>query len=386
MRFEPDTDESQLQDSLRRLLDDRAPFTRRRDAVRGAPGWDCALWPALAELGIAALALPETHGGFALRPIAWLPVLRELGRALALQPFLPAVVLAGTAIVRAGSEAQRQALLPGIANGTRVIAFAHDEVAARHAPLWIETRARRDGDGWLLDGAKCNVLFGGDAGQIVVSSRTAGEPGDEDGVMLFLVDTAQAAIRREPTRLIDDTPAADIELRSACATALGTAAGALPALRAALDAGLAASCAETLGLAERAHELTVEYVGTRQQFGRPIGANQAVRHRVAEMRVALETLRSAAMLALLALEQDDAQERARELARARMLASRHGGFICEQAIQLHGGIGMTVEYPVGHCLRRHTVLDLLAGDAATHAARLGASLAALDDSAAAIAA
>lgn len=369
MLFELDSEQEQLRDSLARLLQAKAPFEQRRKAVATQQGWDRSLWPALGELGVTALALPEAHGGFGQRPVALLPVLEALGRSLALQPFLASAVLAATAISRAGSDAQQQALLPHIADASRIVAFAHDEPAARHQALWIETRAKVVEGRWRLDGRKHNVLFAGDASTIVVSARD-----EHDRVMLFLLDPAQQGVQLTQTRLIDDSPAADVVMDAARAEPLP--GDGLPGLQAAQDAGIAAACAESLGVAERAFGLTVEYVQTRNQFGRAIGSNQAVRHRVAEMRVALDMLRSAAMAGLLALEIGDEQQRARELSRARMLASRHGTFIAQQAIQLHGGIGMTVEYPAGHCLRRMTVLDALFGDGASHAARLGAALAA----------
>jgi pimeloyl-CoA dehydrogenase len=376
MHFELDTDEQQLRESLCRLLAAKAAFEHRREAVRSAAGWDRALWPALAELGVTSLTLPDAVNGFGLRPIAWLPVLQALGHALALQPFLPSAVLAATAIANGGTPGQQQELLHAIVQGSRVIGFAHDEPAARHSALWVDARA---GAG-VLNGAKHNVLYGADADTFIVSARTHGAPDEEQGLGLFVVDAAQPGVQRTALRLIDDTPAASIEFRGARAEPLGAAGSGWRVLRAALGAGSAAACAEALGVGELAYELTVDYVRTRQQFGRAIGANQAVRHRVAEMRVALEMLRSAAMAGLLALESEDAAGRARELSRARMLVHRHGGFITNEAIQLHGGIGMTLEYAVGHCLRRHTVLDQLFGDGPAHAARVGAAIAQVEPS------
>jgi pimeloyl-CoA dehydrogenase len=379
MHFDLDSEQRQLQDSLRRLLQDKAPFARRRDVTAGDLGFDAALWESLAELGIAAIALPEAHGGLAQPPVAQLPVLQELGRSLALTPFLPSVVLAATAVARCGSPAQQEALLPGIAAGTRLLAFAHEEPAGRHAAVWVEATARRSGHEWLFDGHKHNVLYGASAECLVVSARVAGAPDDPRGLALFLVRTDQPAVRCTPLRWIDDTPVAEFDFSGAAAQPLGDpddGQAGWRTLQAVQEAGMAAACAEALGVAERAFELTVEYVQARQQFGKPLAANQALRHRVAEMRVALDMLRSAALAGVLALEIQDAQQRARELSRAKMLMSRHGIFLAQQAIQLHGGIGMTIEYPVGHCLRRLTVLDQLFGDGAAHAARLGAALAA----------
>jgi alkylation response protein AidB-like acyl-CoA dehydrogenase len=311
-----------------------------------------------------------------------LPVLRELGWALSVEPYLATAVLAATAIARGGSAGQCEELLPAIAEGRAVCAWAHDEAGARHAPLWVETSATREGDSWRLHGHKLNVLHGASAQWLVASARIAGAADDATGVRLFLVPGDAAGLTRAPLRLIDDTPAAEIAFDGAIAQALGDAQDgkrAMGALQATQEAGLAAACAEAVGVVERAYALTVEYIQTRQQFGRAIGTNQSLRHRVAEMRVALEMVRSAAMAALLALDIEDRDARERELSRAKMLVSRHGTFIVQQGVQLHGGIGMTVEYAVGHCLRRLTVLDQLFGDGASHAARLGQRFVATDD-------
>ena len=371
MHFELDADQQQLQDSLRRLLDTQASFEKRRQVAAGAAGWNPAVWRAMAELGVTAMALPEEQGGFGQRPIALLPVLQELGRALSLEPFLATAVLGAAALSR-GAVERHGDLFEAIASGSQVIAFAHDEPAARHLPLWIETTARRSGDGWVLEGVKQNVLHGAAADSVIVSARTHGAPDSPGGVGLYLLRRLGrgAAASQHPTRLVDDTPAATLHFTAAPAELLAEGRDVLQAV---LDAGIAAVCAEALGVAERAYAMTVEYVQTRQQFGRVIGSNQALRHRVAEMRVALDMVRSAAMAGLLALEMDDADQRSRELSRAKMLVSRHGTFVAQQAIQLHGGIGMTIEYAVGHCLRRMTVLDQLFGDGAEHARRLGAS-------------
>jgi pimeloyl-CoA dehydrogenase len=291
MQFELDADQQQLQDSLRRLLDTEGSFERRRQVAASEAGWNPALWRALGELGVTAITLPEAHGGFGQAPIALLPVLQELGRALVLEPFLASAVLGATAVARAGTQAQQQAVLPGLASAAQVLAFAHDEAAGRHQPLWVETRARRAGDGWVLQGAKHNVLHGAVADLLVVSARTQGEADDREGLALFLVRGEQAGVQRTALRLIDDTPAAEIRLDGATAQLLGEAGQGWAAIEAAQQAGLAATCAEALGVAERAYALTVDYVQTRQQFGRAIGANQALRHRVAEMRVALDMVR-----------------------------------------------------------------------------------------------
>lgn len=375
MNFELDTDQQQLQASLRRLLDSEASFERRRAASATPAGFNAAVWRSMAELGVVAMAMPEAYGGYGLPPVALLPVLQELGRALSLEPYLATAVLGATAVATAGSAAQKDLLLNEAASATRLLAFAHEERAARHARLWVECSAREVDGGWVLHGAKHNVLHGAAADTLVVSARVSGRPDAAEGVALFLVRPGDAGVTCEPVRLVDDTPAAEFHFNGAKAELLGDVAAGAAAILATVQAGMAATCAEALGVAERAYAMTVEYVQTRQQFGRAIGSNQSLRHRVAEMCVALEGVRSAAMIGLLALDMEDAAERALELSRAKMLVSRHATFIAREAIQLHGGMGMTLELAVGHCLRRITVLDQLFGDGPTHAARLGAELA-----------
>jgi pimeloyl-CoA dehydrogenase len=227
----------------------------------------------------------------------------------------------------------------------------------------------------LLDGAKCNVLHAPSAHRFVVSARTAGEPGDAHGVALFHVDARAAGVACRAHRLVDDTPAGELRFNAARAQPLGDphdGAAALRALEGTLAMGTAAVCADAVGAMETAYALAVDYLGTRRQFGRAIGENQALRHRAAEMLVALEMSRSMAMVAAVAADDLDAPGARADLARAKLVIGRHARALCHAAVQLHGGIGMTEEYAVGHCLRRVTLIDQLFGDVEAQAMRLAA--------------
>ncbi len=377
MNFELNEDQAALAESLQRVLADRCAFEQRRALVASGAAHDDKTWAALAELGVTALPLPEAHGGFGGGARDLLPVMQALGRSLSMEPFLASTVLAGTALRLGADEATQARLLPRMASGELVLAWAHDEPAARHAPLWAETRAERRNGRWVLDGIKSNVLAAGLAQHIVVSARVSGAPADADGCALFLVDPKDAGVALREFRLVDDTAAGELILREAKAEPLADpldAAQARHAIEGTVAAGIAAVCADMTGAAQAAHELAMDYLRTRKQFGRLIGENQALRHRAAEMLVCLEMARSMAMAAAVAADIPDGDGASLDLHRAKLSVARNARQVAHGAIQLHGGIGMTEEYAVGHCLRRIHVLDQLFGDADAHAARLAAAL------------
>lgn len=378
MNFELDDEQRALQDSLARLMAERYGFEQRRAHAASEGGHDPLTWQHLAELGVTALAVPSAHGGFDGGARALLPVMRALGGALCLEPLLPQV-LAATALRLGADEALCAEQLPGLADGTTRMAWAHDETAGRHAPCWIETRATHRGGGWVLDGAKAHVLGADLARHVVVSARTGGAPDDSAGRALFLVDADAPGLQWRRYRLVDDTPAAELRLAGVPARPLvdpadGDAGG--RAIDGVVAMGTALACADMLGAAETANRLAVDYLHTRKQFSRTIGENQALRHRVAEMRVDLEMARSMAMAAAVAVDLPDGDDAGLDLHRAKLCIGRHAREVAHGAIQLHGGIGMTEEYAVGHCLRRIHVMDQLFGDSGAHAARLASMLAA----------
>ena len=374
MNFDLSEEQQLLSESLSRLLGDRYSFEQRRAIAASAEGWSPDIWRQLAELGVLALGIPPSLGGLGGSAVDRLPVLQALGRVLALEPYMASCVLGTTAVLTAGSPAQKDALLPALASGELRLAWAHDEDGERHNPAWVQARATcRDG-GWRIDGHKPLVLGANAAGRLVVSARVAGEGADAQGLALFLVDPKADGVVLRHYRLVDDMPAAELVLQGAPAQALGDPAddglqGAV--IRAVLDAGAAAACASMVGAMESAFDLTSSYVNTRKQFGRLIGEYQALRHRVAEMKVSLEVARSMAMAAAVAADDGAGSPgSATELPRAKLVIGRQARQLAQAAIQSHGGIGMTEEYAVGHCLRRIHVLDQLFGDVDAQAARL----------------
>jgi len=372
MNFEIGEEQGQLRDSVARLLADSYGFEQRRRIAAGESGWSPAVWRQLGELGVTGLRVAEQDGGFGGSMGDLMPVLQEFGRALLVEPFLASAVLGATAVALAGDAPTRQDMLPRVASGELVLAWAHDEPAARHARLWVECAARRDGGQWRIDGVKFNVLHAPAAQQLIVSARVSGAPADRGGLALFRVDAKAAGLHVRAHRLIDDTPAGELRFDGVVAEPLGDPSDARrgwAAIDGTLKAGTAAVCADAVGAMEGAYALTVGYLNTRKQFGRLLGENQALRHRVAEMMVSLESCKSMAMLAAAAID-DPGSVEAADLLRAKLVIGRHGRSLCHSAIQLHGGIGMTEEYAVGHYLRRIMVIDQLFGDSASQALRL----------------
>lgn len=372
MEFELNEEQSALADSLARVLGDHYSFEKRRALVASGKPHDEAAWAALVQLGATALLVPEAHDGFGGGARDLLPVMQALGKSLCMEPFLASAVLSTTAL-RAGATEDLQAkLLPALAAG-EIAAFAHDEPAGRHAAMWVETTAERKNGGWMLTGTKTNVLSAGQARHFIVSARVSGTAGDADGCALFLVDAKAPGLSLRRFTLVDDTAAGELQLQGAAAEPLADpydTARARNAIAATVNTGIAAACADMVGASQAAFDLAMDYLRTRKQFGRFIGENQALRHRAAEMLVALEMTRSMAMAAAVAADEPDAEDSAADLHRAKLSVARNARIVAHGGIQLHGGIGMTEEYAVGHSLRRIHVLDQLFGDADSHATRL----------------
>jgi len=371
MDFELSEEQRLLKESVERLLKDRYEFETRKRYMAEADGWSRELWKQYAELGLLGLPFDEKHGGFGGGPIEAMIVTEAFGRALALEPFFATVVLGGGFIRFGGSEAQKQALLPKIAEGGLLLAFAHTERQSRFDLFDVATTATRDGSGYVLDGAKSVVLHGDVADQLIVSARISGERRDKNGIALFLVSAKAPGVSRRGYPTVDGLRAAEVTLagvRVDSSARIGE--DGFPLIERVIDAAIAALCAEAVGAMGAMHELTVEYLKTRKQFGVPIGTFQVLQHRAVDMFVALEQARSMAYFATMMAEEQNAAERRKAIAAAKVQVGRSIRFVGQQAIQLHGGIGMTMEYKVGHYFKRATMIDTLYGDADHHLAEL----------------
>jgi pimeloyl-CoA dehydrogenase small subunit len=368
------TDEQRLlKESVERLLMDRFGFEARQRFMAEPAGWSRALWQSYAELGLLGLPFEEKHGGVGGGPVETMIVMEAFGRALALEPFLATVVLGGGLLRRGADEAMRSALIPKIARGVLLLAFAHAERQSRYDLADVATTARRDGGGYVLDGAKTLVIHGDCADKLIVSARLAGARRDRDGLGLFVIDADAAGVSRRGYRTVDGLRAAEVVLSGARVGAseiLGEPGKAFPLIAQVADEAIAALAAEAVGAMAATHEMTVDYLKTRKQFGVPIGSFQVLQHRAAEMLIALEQARSMALFAAMMVEEPDPTERRRAIAAAKVQIGRSGRFVGQQAIQLHGGMGMTMEYKVGHYFKRVTAIDALFGDADHHLAEL----------------
>jgi pimeloyl-CoA dehydrogenase small subunit len=373
MDFEFTDEQRLLRDSVDRLLADHYGFAQRRGYLAEPEGWSSALWSRYAEQGLLGLPFAEEHGGFGGGAIDVMLVMEAFGRVLALEPYLATVVLGGTALRLAGNAAQQSAILPQVAEGHMTLAFAHGERQARYDLTDVLTTAKPTARGWVLDGAKSVVAHGDGADRLIVSARIAGEREDPEGIGLFLVDAKANGVARRAYPMRDGTRAAEIALNGvevARDDVLGEPGNALAVIERVVEAGIAATSAEAVGAMEAMHAMTLEYLKTRQQFGKPIGQNQVLQHRSAEMLIALEQGRSMAMLAAIMVDEPDPEERAHNIAMAKVGVGQASRFVAQNAVQLHGGIGMTEEYAVGHYFRRVMVVEHMFGDPAHHLSRL----------------
>lgn len=373
MDFDLSDDQRLLKESVDRLIANRYAFEQRKQYAKESEGWSRSLWSQYAELGLLGLPFPESHGGFGGGPVDTMIVMEAFGRGLVLEPYFATVVLGGGLLRAAGNHEQLSRLIPDIAAGKLLLAFAHVERQSRYDLADVATAARRDGDGWRLDGEKSVVLHGDCADLLLTTARVSGDQRDRDGIGLFLVDAHGPGVSRRGYPTQDGLRAAEVSfsgVRVGAENVLGTAGNALSAIERAADQAIAALAAEALGTMVSMHELTLEYLKTRQQFGRPIGNFQALQHRAVDMFVALEQARSMAVFAAMMAAEEDARERRRAIAAAKVQIGRSGKRIGQEAIQLHGGIGMTMEYKVGHYFKRMTMIDVLFGDADAQLAEL----------------
>jgi len=373
MDFELTDEQRLLRESVDRLLADHYGFAQRRGYLAEPEGWSTVLWSRYAEQGLLGLPFAEEHGGFGGGAIDVMLVMEAFGRVLALEPYLATVVLGGTALRLTGNAAQQSAILPQVAKGRMTLAFAHGERQARYDLNDVLTTAKPTARGWVLDGAKSVVAHGDGADRLIVSARFAGEREDPEGIGLFLVDAKANGVARRAYPMRDGTRAAEISLSGvevAHDDVLGEPGNALPVIERVIEAGIAATSAEAVGAMEAMHAMTLEYLKTRQQFGKPIGQNQVLQHRSAEMLIALEQGRSMAMLAAMMVDEPDPEERAHNIAMAKVAVGQASRFVAQNAVQLHGGIGMTEEYAVGHYFRRVMVIEHMFGDPAHHLSRL----------------
>ena len=370
MDFDLTEEQTLLRASIDRMFDAAYADAAQRKTWQAEPGgWNAEIWARYGELGLLGLGFAEADGGFGGGPVETMLVMEAIGRTLALEPYLATVVLGGGFLRFGGTAAQRAALVPRIADGTLRLAFAHTERQARYDLADVATSARRDGGGFVLDGAKSVVLHGDSAGMLVVSARLSGARRARDGIGLFLVPADAPGVSRQGYATQDGLRAAEVRLadvRLPADAAIGDPADGLALIERVVDGAIAAVAAEAVGAMQALQQMTVAYLKTRQQFGTTIGSFQALQHHAADMLVALEQARSMAMYAAMLAEAPDDSERRTAMAAVKVQINESARQIGEAAIQLHGGIAMTQEYQAGHYFRRLTMIGSLFGDTAHH--------------------
>lgn len=367
MDFNHTEERQMLADMAGRFVREQYPIEKRHEIVASDKGWSPDLWAQMAELGLIGALFPEEAGGFGGKGFDIAVIFEELGKGLVVEPFLP-TLLAGTILASGGESVG--GLLEQVIAGETLVAFAHGEPASRYNVSHVETTAKKDGDGWVLDGSKAVVFGGGDADKLVVSARTSGDTTDESGICLFLVDGDADGVSRRSYSTVDGYPAAEITfdgVRIGTDALIAEEEGVFPLITKAIAAGTLAVGAETLGAIEVAIDMTLDYLKTRKQFGIVIGKFQALQHRMADMMTEREMIRSALINAAGYLE---GEKRDWHISAMKNLIGRSGRMIGEEAIQMHGGIAMTWEYAAGHFAKRIIMSDHLFGDIDYHTERL----------------
>jgi hypothetical protein len=372
MHFNLTDEQRALSDMVQRFLAQEYAFDARRKILRSPDGWSREIWGRLGEMGLLALQVPEAQGGMAPATMETLLTLGAMGKALVVEPYLSSAVL-GTALVRElGTPAQRDALLPAMATGERIAVPAHGEAGARHDLSRVSTSARRGGPGFILTGRKAVVLHAPAADLLLVTARTAGAPDAEAGLSVFAVPASSPGVKLIPYPTIDGQRAADVELDGVALPGdalLGREGQAFEGVSAAFDLGVAALCAEAVGVLQATLDATTEYTRTRKQFGVPIARFQALQHRMADMLMHVEQARSMSYLAAMQAASTDARERRRTVSAAKVTVGQACRFVGQQAVQLHGGMGVTDELAVSHCFKRLMAIELSLGDTEHHLER-----------------
>jgi alkylation response protein AidB-like acyl-CoA dehydrogenase len=369
MDFIPNDEQRMLADTVARFIDDEYEFEARRKRLDSAPGYSEALWSKLAAMGLFGLNVPVEHGGIGGGPVETLVVMEQLGRGLVLEPYLATGVVAPRLIARHGTPAQQARWLPGIADGSYRFALAAGEPQARYDLHDVRTTAQREGSGFVLRGAKAVVPHGDSAQWLIVPARTSGAPTSRDGITLFVLDAHAAGVRLQGFPTIDNQRAAELRLEGVYAgpeAVIGIVDQGYPLLEWAVDQALAALAAEAVGAMDRLTELTCEHLRTRTQFGKPIGSFQALQHRAADMRIAVEQARALALMAAAKVDGAERADRRRAASAAKAIAGHSGRYVGQHATQLHGGMGMTDEMACGHYFKRLTAIDMTLGNTEHH--------------------
>lgn len=364
MDFSFTEEQTLLRNTVQSLLSDKYDFDTRRKVAKSADGWRPEIWAQFAELGLLAAPFSEEMGGLGGGAIETMIVMEEFGRHLVIEPYVETVVIAGGFLREGGSAAQQEAHIPGIVGGETVWAFAYAEPQGRYNLADLTTTAKKDGSGYVINGYKAVVLGAPWAQKLIVTARTSGGQRDRDGVSVFIVDKSAAGVSTRDYPTVDGRRASEITFENVKVDAdalIGAEGKGLPLVEKITDQAIAALSAEAIGCMKELNTATVEYCKTRKQFGVPIGKFQVLQHRMVDMFMAYEQSVSMTYMVNLKLDEGDA-ERTKAAAGAKVQIGKAGRFVGQQAVQLHGGMGMTDELNVGHYFKRLTMIDTQFGN------------------------
>lgn len=371
MDFNFTEEQDMVRDGLTRLVREQYDYDTRSGVIESEAGWRPEVWRQLAELGILGMPFSEADGGFGGGSIDAMVVMEEFGKGLVVEPFVPTVVCAGGFLKHAGTDAQKEEHIGGIVAGERIFAFAYAEPRGRYDYADLQTTAKADGGGYVLNGHKAVVIGAPWATHLIVTARTAGEQRDRDGISVFVIDKSADGVVARDYPTVDGRRASEVYFENVALSAdalIGAEGAGLPLIEQVTDEAIAAQCAEACGAMKTAHAMTLDYSKTRKQFGVPIGKFQVLQHRMVDMFTEYEQSVSMTYLATLKL---DASERERKLAvsAAKIRVGQAARFIGEEAIQIHGGMGMTDELAIGHYFKRLTIFDSEFGNVDHHMKR-----------------
>ncbi len=371
MDFNFNEEQEMVRDGLSRMVREQYGWETRRAAIASEAGWRPEIWAQLAELGILGMPFCEEDGGFGGSAVDSMLIMQEFGKGLVVEPFVPAVVCAGGFLKHAGTPAQKEEHIGGVIDGSRVFAFAYAEPRGRYDWADLETTAKHDGDGYVLNGHKAVVIGAPWASHLIVTARTSGDRCDTHGVSVFVVDKTADGIVTRDYETVDGRRASEVYFERAAVPTdalIGEVGAALTLIEQVIDEATAAQCAEACGAMKVAHEMTVDYSRQRKQFGVPIGSFQVLQHRMVDMYTAYEQAVSLTYLATLRLGSSEI-ERKRAVSAAKVGVGQAARLIGQEAVQIHGGNGVTDEYAIGHYFKRLTIFESEFGNVDHHMKR-----------------
>ncbi len=374
MDFSFTEEQTLLEESVARFMQNDYSFDDRQKLVRSEDGYSKDNWATFAELGWLGVPFAEADGGFGGGAVETMLMLENFGKGLVVEPYLASIILAGGAIKRGGTVEQKAAYLPGLIDGSKQAALAYVEPQGRFNLADLKTTAEQDGDGWVLNGYKAVVLNGPAADVLVVTARTSGEQRDEAGVTLFVLDANADGVTRRDYPTVDGLRASEItfeNVKLGADAVLGEAGAGHALIEATIDDGILAVGAEAVGCMEVLYKDTVEYCKTREQFGQPIGKFQVLQHRMVDMFMEHEQSKSLMFMAAMRMDEGYGPEAQKAVSAFKVQVGKSGRFVGQNAVQLHGGMGMTDELNIGHYFKRLTVIDTLFGNVDYHLKRFG---------------